>query len=505
MKRAGKKTATSPAVADAMERGIVDDHDHHDDHRDDDRYRKRSARRPGSCGSSAGGSMQLDAASPDVDALPGAFAIPGGDDGSTAQEEGIAEGGDGPALEPPAAEAAMAPFVAVAYVVQESDDGAGETAAAAARGSSSEEQIRREIIASAAQAIDVTPMDVLHDEEHTPPKSWRERKWTTGRRTLLLVLLVVLVAAISVGIAVPLSAQSESGNSDRDASVLASVNGYGFHDGGFAGAVYAETRTSLLFEGGATTSGYAGVVMCKVRPCLETINGTPPACALDEVYQPGCCLPGDECSANQTLCGERCPLPPESCSLTQPENATCTQAGCYTCKQVDGEDFYHLYDYIFDVDCLNVGTAVRPENGETYKWAIVCGPLAPGDGRNNHTLDYEYGAYRCTAFRSGAGLTDESGGIHAPGELCRSIALAECGCGPPGMNTFGWQAPTEPCTSEGRCRFKCEDSGRAQARNLCRAFPGDIAWWEGKNAFNKPLFEENVFDGKYELDIYEKR
>jgi hypothetical protein len=394
----------------------------------------------------------------------------------------------------------------VAYVVQESDDGAGEggaTAAAARGSSSSEEQIRREIIAGAAQAIDVTPVDVLHDEEHTPPKSWREREWTTGRKTLVLVLLVVLVAAISVGIAVPLSAQSGDGDSGHDASVLASVNGYGFHEGGFAGAVFAETRTSLLFEGGATTSGYAGVVMCEVRPCLETINGT---CS-DVVYQPGCCLPGDECPANKTRCGQRCPLPPESCYLTHPENATCTQADCYTCKQVDGEeDFYHLYDYIFDVDCLNVGTAVRPENGETYKWAIACGPLAPGDGRNNHTQDYVEGAYHCTAFRSGAGLTDESGGIHAPGELCRSIALVECGCGPPGMNTFGRPAPTETCTSEGRCRFKCEDSGRAQARNLCRAFPGDIAWWEGKNAFNNTtFFEENVFDGKYELDIYERR
>jgi hypothetical protein len=40
------------------------------------------------------------------------------------------------------------------------------------------------------------------------------------------------------------------------------------------------------------------------------------------------------------------------------------------------------------------------------------------------------------------------------------------------------------------------------ALNVCRAFPGNISWWEGRTVFNASLFGENGMEPKYEIEMY---
>jgi hypothetical protein len=220
-------------------------------------------------------------------------------------------------------------------------------------------------------------------------------------------------------------------------------------------------------------------------------------CVVGEYYAPGCCV-GANCT-NETKCGDTCPPPPESCYLTDPSNTTCFRPECYTCNQVGGEDTYVIQNTAYAIDCLEVGTAVRPENGQTYKWAIFCGPVIAGP---NVEENRDLGEYQCGAFRIGANFSDENGGVQAASFPCQYLALAECGCGPADMYTFGLAAPTGPCLPESGCPILCEEAGPQYARNLCRSFPGSISYWEGQNAFNSTLFYENIMGDEYELEIY---
>jgi hypothetical protein len=385
---------------------------------------------------------------------PGAVAVYGSgypDDGdvSAAQAGGVA------AVETPA--------TVQAYAVDELDE------------SEREERIRRGIMANAAEAVVVSVGD---------PKS--RRYWAVG-------LATVVAAAIAIGIAVPLTNRGSSGG--RDPNVLASVRYIERQgDGGYAVAIVAETKGNSLFDGSATTSGSDAIVSCRPKPCL--INDT--NCVVAEIYEPGCCL-GPDCP-NGTQCGELCPGPPESCYLTNPANETCSRADCYTCNPVNGQDIYELSDFVWSIDCLHVGTSIRPENGETYKWAIFCGPVVEGA---KPELNQDFGQYICAALRLGAGFSDEEGGLFAPGAPCVYIALAECSCGPPDMHTFGLPQPNATC-QPGECPYLCEDVGVQYTRNLCHSFPDDIAWWEGQNVFNSSTFFENTLAPNYFFDIYIK-
>jgi hypothetical protein len=154
------------------------------------------------------------------------------------------------------------------------------------------------------------------------------------------------------------------------------------------------------------------------------------------------------------------------------------------------------------VDCLHVGTSVRPDNGETYKWAILCGPMVSGFRVEQNR---DKGEYQCAAVRLGANYSDDDGGLMGATLPCQYIALAECGCCPPEMSTFGLPAPTGRCLPDGGgCPILCEDAGPAYAANLCRAFPGNISWWEGRNAFESTMFYENSIAPEYRFDIYIK-
>jgi hypothetical protein len=363
------------------------------------------------------------------------------------------------------------PATVQAYAVDELDE------------SEREERIRRGIIANAAEAVVVSVGD---------PKA--RRYWAIG-------LILVVATAVVIGVAVPLTKRGGSGGQGnsttmgRDPDVLASLRYIELQgEGGFSSVAVAETRGNSLFDGSAITTGSVAVVGCKPEPCVNNTNN----CIVGEYYKPGCCL-GKDCGID-TQCGDWCPNPPESCYLTDPANMTCSRADCYTCNLVDGQDVYWLRDFIFAIDCLHVGTSVRPDNGETYKWAIACGPVVEG-ARPEENRDY--GEYQCAAFRLGAGYSDEVGGLLAGVFPCQYLALAECGCGPSDMHTFGLPEPNATCQL-GQCPLLCEDVGVQYARNLCRSFPGNISWWEGQNVLDSSLFRENGMSPNYEFEIYIK-
>jgi hypothetical protein len=99
----------------------------------------------------------------------------------------------------------------------------------------------------------------------------------------------------------------------------------------------------------------------------------------------------------------------------------------------------------------------------------------------------------------GANYSDEEGGLQTGVPPCQYLALAECGCGPSDMYTFGLPEPSSPCLPGSGCPILCEDAGPEYARKLCRSFPG-----EGQNAFNSTFYNEDVMAPNYQLDIYIK-
>lgn len=406
---------------------------------------------------------------------PGAVAVRGpGYRGDVEEDDDDGEGGEVPTVRMGGGrggevdEAMDAPLQVDSYAVKE-----GPT----------DEEIRQQILANTARAEMVTAVD--------EPKLRLYKS-----RMQLIVIGVVVVAAVVVGLTVPLATRSqptETGLQGQDEDVVASVKYLEYQgSGGFAQGMRAETRRR---EGAWITSGTSEGIRCRPKACLESDE----SCVVGRTYDPGCCA-GADCP-NETKCGDQCPNPPESCYLKNPSNKTCIQSECYTCHQDGGTDMYNLTDYAYAIDCLEVGTAVRPENGQTYKWVIYSGPVILGPVVEENR---DLGEYQCAAGRLGANYTDGHGGLGAFTYPCKFIALAECGCGPPDMYTFGLPDPTGPCVPGGGCPFLGEDAGPQHARNLCRSFPGNISWWLGKNAFNSSQFVENIMGPDYELEIYIK-
>jgi hypothetical protein len=421
---------------------------------------------------------RFDEASPDQQpppiGTPGAVAVRGpgyrGDDEDEGNDDEDASttraGGERAGVDAEASEAP--PYHVASYAVNE-----GAT----------DEEIRQRILASTAHAEAVT---VVGDEPKT----------RTNRSKMLVLMAVVVVAAVAVGVSVPLATRSQTtrpGAEGQGEDVVASFKYLEYQgSGGFAGGVWAQTR---LENGAVVTSGSDDSVQCRPNACLESDE----SCVVGEVYSPGCCA-GAGCP-NETQCGQNCPPPPYSCYLTDPSNKSCIQSGCYTCSQEGGKDIYSLIDYAFAIDCLEVGSAVRPENGQTYKWAIFCGPVILGPVIEENR---DLGEYQCGAVRLGANYSDDSDGLLAFLIPCQYIALRECGCGPSDMFTFGLPDPTGTCLPESGCPFLCEDAGPQYARELCRSFPGNISWWEGNNAFNSSMFPLDQMASEYEFEIYIK-
>jgi hypothetical protein len=320
-------------------------------------------------------------------------------------------------------------------------------------------------------------------------------------RLLLLLLLVAVAAAVVVGVAVPLEthahgSSSSSSDDEEDNNVVASVRYLEWQgSGGFAGGFWAETRRE---NGVQVTSGLAEAILCRRTACNESAESS---CAADQAYTSGCCA--DPNCPHATQCGAVCPKPPDSCYLTDPSNKTCIQSRCYTCRHDgNGNPMYNLADYAIALDCLEVGTAIRPENRQPYQWAIFCGPVILGPVPDENR---GLGEYQCGAARLGANFSDDNGGLMTNISPCQFYALAECGCGPSDMDTVGLPEPSGPCRPGGGCPLLCEnDAGPPYARNVCHSFPGNISWWEGRNAFNKSLFTEGELAAEYEFEIYIK-
>lgn len=220
------------------------------------------------------------------------------------------------------------------------------------------------------------------------------------------------------------SSSSSSGASNApDESVVASVSYAEWQGpGGFAYSVRAVTRrTGVPGDPDDATSGLVEMVGCKAIVCLESDAN----CVVGEYYEPGCCV-GPDCPNSTTKCGEHCPPPPESCYLTHPDNHTCLRPECYTCHKVNGQDAYALQNVAFAIDCLQVGTSIRSDNQQEYKWAIFCGPMISGPVPEENR---DLGEYQCGALRLGANFSDDDQGIQAALFPCQYLALAECGCG----------------------------------------------------------------------------
>jgi hypothetical protein len=176
-----------------------------------------------------------------------------------------------------------------------------------------------------------------------------------------------------------------------------------------------------LYQNQLVAGGYHEGIGCRPKACLVSEE----SCAGGKFFSPGCCA-GPDCPL-ETKCGDQC-SPTDSCHLKDPINRTCVLSECYTCDQKDGKDLYSVEDKYFEFDCVEFGTAIRPENGQMYKWAIFCGPTRQGMYDDNAEYPDD-GEYQCGAVRLGANFSDDSGGLVAATFPCKFIAQTECGCG----------------------------------------------------------------------------
>lgn len=293
----------------------------------------------------------------------------------------------------------------------------------------------------------------------------------TSSRLLVGSILCCAIMALTIGLSLGLSSEDDAVNDNILVSVAARSERSGA-TGPYLGIVSAQVERDDLFEGNTHTSGFYSQLNCHVLLCLRD----PGICRRSAVYFPGCCASAN-CTAAETVCGAVCP--DSACRLKDPSNEECTSTDCYTCEQdEDGQDLYQLTTHVEEIDCVHAGKAIRPENGQEYKWAIICGAVVQGA---TPQANMGYGEYSCTALRSGAGFSHQRGGLGSFRLPCREISSFECGCAQNNTDT------TDSCVPGGDCPFLC-DPGRENVHDLCRAFPGDIVWWEGQNKLRDNFF-----------------
>jgi hypothetical protein len=161
---------------------------------------------------------------------------------------------------------------------------------------------------------------------------------------------------------------------------------------------------------------------------------------------------------------------------------------------------YTLRDFVYEIDCLEAGTAIRPENGQTYKWAIFCGPvvLGPVVEENRDMGEYQWGAARL-----GANYSDDNGGLFAATSPCQFTSLAECGCGPSDMYPFGLLNPAGPCLPEGGCPLFVRGCGyQVCSHSLPLDFPATFrGGWVGTNPFNTSWYYQGQMAAENEFEI----
>jgi len=157
----------------------------------------------------------------------------------------------------------------------------------------------------------------------------------------------------------------------------------------------------------------------------------------------------------------------------------CTSPACYKCDtDEDGKEIYNSRATGYDIDCLNTGYA-RDENGEVYKWAIMCGPCSFGCVENENRAKGEYDCFAARQFAEGANRTTTRATVSYR-YPCHYVQLAECGCAPEDVYTFGLDPPAKACQTEEDCPYLCNDAPGDAVKDLCNAF--DIEWWLGSNS-----------------------
>ena len=104
-----------------------------------------------------------------------------------------------------------------------------------------------------------------------------------------------------------------------------------------------------------------------------------------------------------------------------------------------------------------------------------------GDEKENRAV----GEWECGAYRKGEGFGpfENENSIASASFPCQFLQLAECGCGPLDMNTFGLPAPVKAC-EPGDCPILCSDQP-AYKDQLCDSFPGDLDWFTGAKKLNQ--------------------
>lgn len=252
----------------------------------------------------------------------------------------------------------------------------------------------------------------------------------------------------------------------------------------------AEIKRAGLVDNSTISSGSLSFVWCSVERCIGETFG---ACHPRQVFDPTkpCCVGLDEDGCPESeRCGALCFFT-DVCTPIDPNDKDCRSADCATCQaDYKGEIPYLIQNMILEFDCVHAGRSVRESNGEVYNWMIMCGPVVVP------AFDMREGDWSCTAVRSGAGFSDEDGGIFSEIPSCHFIQHSTCGCLDPTVTPVDWLPPPEgQClTPDDGCPFLCTDAGPTYVRDLCYHFPGDIEWWEGNNSLEFNTFAPNVVE-----------
>ena len=144
---------------------------------------------------------------------------------------------------------------------------------------------------------------------------------------------------------------------------------------------------------------------------------------------------------------------------------------------------WDITELIFQVDCLNVTTAIHSETEEEYLVAVTCGRVTSEPAFPERNVDV--GEYACMAFQEKAGKRNQMESSYLV--PCQYIQLGECGCAPDDVYTWGLDPPMGPCRTTEDCPFLCSDTGPAKSKNLCHAFGGPD-WWTGDNFMGLDVF-----------------
>jgi len=312
------------------------------------------------------------------------------------------------------------------------------------------------------------------------------------RRLAAASLTCLFVVGLVVGLSVGLTNRNEDDKNSFVSARPPDDSDLGRVEARVVSETYKDSGKMVYFEAtrysGGTSTNHESVTVGSFR----FIHCNPLACVAnyancrvdDEVYKVGCCA-GAECN-EENKCGRHCPA--AACKPTHPD---CISDTCVSCeKGADGEELYIWRNIEYEVDCLNTGYGTNKNDGAKYAWAIMCMKCVQGCVESQNT---GRGEYDCVGLRR---LLPGEVSEEIPSDSywvvpCQLIQLGECGCAPPDVIDFGLGTPEKACRTTDDCPILCDDAGPDAAKNICNAFPGNIAWWEGTNFAERNMFNDS--------------